>query len=71
MPMSTKRGRITTKPPRVSVGFPPEHVERLEQIAQAHERSVAWVVRHAVRLFIEEMDKGQLSLDLEPGSKER
>lgn len=69
--MSAKRGRKAVNPPRVSVGLSEAHLERLEAIAQAHERSVAWVVRHAVRLFLEEMDKGQLSLDLEPGSKER
>lgn len=69
--MSAKRGLKAANLPRVSVGLPGEHLERLEAIAQAHERSVAWVVRHAVGLFLEEMDKGQLSLDLELGPRER
>jgi predicted DNA-binding protein len=69
--MASKRGEPSANSPRVSVGLPAEHLERLEQIAATHERSVAWVVRHAVRLFVEEMDKGQLSLELEPGLKER
>jgi hypothetical protein len=51
------------------VGVPPAHLERLEQIAASHERSVAWVVRHAVRLFLAEMDKGQLALDLDPAGE--
>jgi predicted transcriptional regulator len=69
--MSTKRRRNKTNPPRVSIGLPPAHLEQVAQIAEAHERSVAWVVRYAVRLFLEEVEKGQLSLDLEPDSKER
>lgn len=69
--MSKKRGHGTTDAPRVSVSLPQAHLERLEQIARVHERSTAWVVRHAVRLFLAEMDKGQLGLDLEPGTKDR
>lgn len=69
--MPKKRPRIATSAPRVSVGLPESHMARLEQIAAAHERSVAWVVRHAVRLFLDEIDKGQISLDLEPGLKDR
>jgi len=69
--MAKKRGKPPGDLPRVSVSLPVEHRARLEQIAIKHVRSVAWVVRHAVRLFLQEMDRGQLSLDLEPGLKER
>lgn len=69
--MTKKRGQKEAIPPRVSVGFPESQHARLEEIAAAHERSIAWVVRHAVRRFLEEMDKGQISLDLEPGGKDR
>ena len=67
--MSMKTSRNTAGLPRVSVGIPPSHLERLERIAATHERSVAWVVRHAVRLFLDEMDKGQLALDLDPSGE--
>ena len=64
--MSAKRGRNTAGFPRVSVGIPPPQLARLERLAASHERSVAWVVRHAVRLFLDDVDKGQIALDLEP-----
>jgi hypothetical protein len=54
---------------RMSVGFPPDHMKRLEQIASQNDRSVAWLIRYAVKLFLDEFVKGQLSLDLEPRPK--
>ena len=50
--------------PRVTVTFPASDRERLRRIAEQHERSISWVVRHAVRTFLNERDKGQLDLDL-------
>jgi len=69
--MAKKRAQAVVSGPRISVGLPPEHVKRLEQLAREHERSVAWLVRYAVKAFITEIDKGQLSLDLEPSPRER
>lgn len=50
--------------PRVTVGFPAVDRERLQRLADEHERSVSWVVRHAVRAFLNEREKGQIDLDL-------
>jgi predicted transcriptional regulator len=50
--------------PRVSVGFSPEDQERLERLAQENDRSVPYVVRQAVRHYLDQMDRGQLTLDL-------
>ena len=50
--------------PRVTVGFSAADRERLQRLADQHERSVSWVVRRAVRTFLNERDKGQLDLDL-------
>jgi hypothetical protein len=67
--MAKKRDKHVTKAPRVSVGLPPDELRRLVEIATTHERSVAWLIRHAVKLFLSEMEKGQLSLELEPRVK--
>lgn len=50
--------------PRITVGFSAEERERLQKLADQHERSLSWVVRHAVRTFLNEREKGQLDLDL-------
>ncbi len=66
--MAARRKLSSANPPRISVGLPPEHLKRLELLAGEHERSVAWLIRHAVKLFLDELDKGQLSLNLGPGA---
>ena len=68
---AAKRSQIIRKPVRVSVGFSPEQLKQLEEIAEQHERSVPWVVRHAVRRFLDDLQKGQLSLNLEPDIHDR
>jgi predicted transcriptional regulator len=50
--------------PRVTVGFSATDRQRLQRLADQHERSVSWVVRRAVRTFLNEREKGQLDLDL-------
>ena len=67
--MAKKRDKNITKVPRISVGLPPDELRKLEELASTHERSVAWLIRHAVKLFLSEMEKGQLSLELEPRVK--
>lgn len=63
--MAPARATATHDPaPRITVGFSTEDRERLQRLADQHERSLSWVVRHAVRTFLNEREKGQLDLDL-------
>lgn len=67
--MARARAKKDDTAPRVTVGFSPADRERLQRLADQHERSLSWVVRHAVRTFLSERDKGQLDLDLSlPGA---
>ncbi len=53
--MATKR---KAKPPtpkrmtRISVGFPPDLFQTLEQIAEQQKVSVAWIVRDAAEKYV-------------------
>lgn len=59
-----QKGSLEESAPRVTVSFSAADRERLQRLANQHERSVSWVVRHAVRTFLNEKDKGQLDLNL-------
>ena len=55
----TRAGLSTADSPRVTVGFPLEDYERLQKIADERERSLSWIVRHAVRKFLnQDQDDG-------------
>lgn len=63
--MARERRKVADEnAPRITVGFSAYDRERLQKLADQHDRSLSWVVRHAVRTFLSERDKGQLDLDL-------
>ena len=49
----TRAGLPAADSPRVTIGFPLGDYERLQRIADERERSLSWVVRHAVRKFLD------------------
>jgi hypothetical protein len=42
-----------TATPRVTIGFDPDDYQDLRRIADEQERSVSWIVRKAVRQFLD------------------
>lgn len=42
---------------RTTISLPPEQLERLQQMADQHGLSLAWIVRQAVNEFLERTEK--------------
>ena len=42
---------------RTTISLPPEQLERLQQMADQHGLSLAWIVRQAVSEFLERTEK--------------
>jgi len=61
--------RESTGSPRVSVGFPASVQARLEELSAKHDRSVPYIVRKAVAIYLSQADSEQLALDLGDGSE--
>ncbi len=64
-----QRGQRTTTGDRVTVSLEPGQRDALETIAARNHTSIAFVVRYALRKFIEDETAGQLRLQF-PGKDE-
>lgn len=42
---------------RTTISFPPEQLQRLQEMADQHGLSLAWIVRQAVNEFLERTEK--------------
>ena len=42
---------------RTTISFPPEQLQRLQDMADQHGLSLAWIVRQAVNEFLERTEK--------------
>jgi metal-responsive CopG/Arc/MetJ family transcriptional regulator len=51
---------------RFTMTLPKAHLDRLKELSAASDRSVAWLIRRAVRNLVKEHDRdpGQFTLDL-------
>ena len=57
-------------PDRLTVTLGPGQREALQRIADTNEMKLAFVVRYALKKFIEEMESGQLPLKFPSPSRE-
>jgi predicted transcriptional regulator len=56
----TRRNTGNRQSPRITVGLSQEDHVRLSQMAEDQERSLSWLVRRAVHVYLEHTDGRQL-----------
>ena len=66
--MRARRGKLAT---RVTVSVDDRDYEQLVALAEEHNVSLAWLVRYAVKDFLERYRQDQLELPLELGGPRR
>lgn len=66
--MRARRGKLAT---RVTVSVDDRDYEQLVALADEHRVSLAWLVRYAVKDFLERYRQDQLELPLELGGPRR
>lgn len=55
--MKVDSTRCKVKAIRTTISLPPEQLQRLQQMADQHGLSLAWIVRQAVNEFLERTEK--------------
>lgn len=55
--MKSESKRLIMKAVRTTISLPPEQLQRLQEMADQHGLSLAWIVRQAVNEFLERTEK--------------